>query len=54
MENYKEQDTNKKGDKQLKLNCYVLVSMLVTRDTVHFERSPLNTDAPLNAVQIIQ
>ena len=28
--------------------------MLVTLDTAHFERSLLNADAPLNAVQIIQ
>ena len=28
--------------------------MLVTLDTAHFERSLLNTDALINAVQIIQ
>ena len=33
------------GDKELNLNCYVLEFMLVTRDTAHFERSRLNTDA---------
>ena len=54
MENYKEQYTNKKGDKELKLNDYVLAYMLVTLDTAQFKRSLLNTDASLNAVQIIQ
>ena len=34
--------------------CYVLLCMVVTRDTAHFERSLLNADAALNAVQIIQ
>ena len=53
MENYKEQ-YKKKGDKELKLNVYVLSSMLVTLDTAHFERSLLNTDASRNAVSIIQ
>ena len=46
IENYKEQYTNKKGDKELKLNGYVLKYMLVTLDTAQFERSLLNTDAP--------
>ena len=53
MENYKEQ-YKKKGDKELKLNDYVLEDMVVTLDTAHFERSLLNADASLNAVQIIQ
>ena len=44
----------KEGDKELKLNVYVLADMVVTRDTAHFERSLLNTDARENAVQIIQ
>ena len=44
----------KKGDKDLKLNGYVLSCMVVTFDTAHFERSLLNADACLNAVQIIQ
>ena len=44
MENYKEQ-YKKKEDKELKLNVYVLPCMVVMRDTVHFERSLLNTDA---------
>ena len=52
MENYNEY--KKKGDKELKLNGYVLACMLVTLDTAHFERSLLNTDASRNAVQIIQ
>ena len=52
MENYNEY--KKKGDKELKLNGYVLSCMLVTLDTAHFERSLLNTDAPENAVQIIK
>ncbi len=52
MENCKEQ--YKKWRKELKLNFYVLDFMVVTLDTDHFERSLLNTDAPENAVQIIQ
>ena len=38
----------------MKLNGYVLVYMLVTRDTAQFEISLLNADASRNAVQIIQ
>ena len=53
MDNYKEQ-YKKKGDKELKLNDYVLPCMLVTLDTAHFERSLLNALALLNAVSIIQ
>ena len=52
MGNYKEQDTNKRM--RQRINGYVLLSMLVTLDTAHFERSLLNAVAQLNAVQIIQ
>ena len=51
MENYKQQYTNKKKETtKLKLNVYVLLCMLVTLDTAHFEISLLNADAPQNAV----
>ena len=40
--------------KRIQIECYVLSCMSVTRDTAHFERSLLNTDAPANAVQIIR
>ena len=53
MENSNEQ-YKKKRRKELKLNVYVLLNMLVTPDTAHFERSLLNADASRNAVQIIQ
>ena len=55
MEIYKEQYTNNKRErKEVKLNGYVLLYMLITLDTSHFEISLLNLDAPENAVQIIQ
>ena len=54
MENFKNNIQKKKDNKELKLNGYVLFFMLVTRDTDHFERSLLNTDAWKNAVSIIQ
>ena len=48
MENYMN------NTKKRKFIVYVLVSMLVTPETAHFEISLLNADASLNAVQIIQ
>ena len=56
MENYKLYIKNniQKRRQELKLNVYVLPYMVVTLDTAHFERSLLNADASLNAVQIIQ
>ena len=48
MENYMN------NTKKRKFIVYVLVSMLVTPETAHFERSLLNTGACLNAVQVIQ
>ena len=53
MENCKEQ-YKKKGEKNWNWNGYILDFMEPTSDTTHFERSPLNADAPENAVQIIQ
>ena len=47
-------NNTKRRKENLKLNGYVLASILVTRDTAHFERSLLNADARLNAIQIIQ
>ena len=52
MEKYKEQ--YKKKREEIEIELYVLNCMLVTLDTTHFEMSLLNTDAVLNAVQIIQ
>ena len=43
-----------KRRKRIEIKVYVPLFMLVTLDTAHFERSLLNTDAYLNAVQIIQ
>ena len=47
---------NKKRDKKrrVEIECYVLLRMVVTRDTAHFEISLLNLYANANAVQIIQ
>ena len=41
MENY-----TIKNRQRIKMDSYVLVDMLVTCDTAHFETSLLNTDAP--------
>ena len=41
MENY-----TKKSRQRIEMDSYVLVDMLVTCDTAHFETSLLNTDAP--------
>ena len=46
-------NNTKKEDKELKLNVYVLLAMLVTSDTVHFDTSLLNVFADLNAAQLI-
>ena len=51
---YKEKNVVNAKKNKLRLNVYVLSYMVVTRDTTHFERSLLNADASLNAVQIIQ
>jgi len=51
---YNKRENYNERRKELKLNVYVLADMVVTRDTAHFERSLLNIDALLNAVQIIQ
>ena len=39
---------------RIEIELYVLLCMVVTLDTAQFEISLLNTDAPWNAVQIIQ
>jgi hypothetical protein len=51
---YKEKNVVNAKKNKLRLNVYVLPYMVVTRDTTPFERSLLNADASLNAVQIIQ
>ena len=52
--NARKNNTKKNETKNWNWNVYVLLCMLVTRDTAHFERSLLNADAIWNAVQIIQ
>ena len=39
--------------REFRLLVYILYFMLVTRDTTHFEISPLNIDASRNAVQSV-
>ena len=46
---WKTTKNNTKRRKELKLSVYVLFSILVTRDTAHFERSLLNTFTLANA-----